>query len=191
MHSPGWGVHERSLVLRGWETRLRMASVNRTMEPILAPQVIATVVKDRIAPPGLLRCLVVSSSADRRRLIRASAELRAWEAIACRDAGEFLRAVFKRAVPLIVVDLPSEDSPEYWALRDAADRAKQASNSLVAVAGFGVVDGEEIWARSLGAWSYLSEVHSQRGFDFAFDEARSALARRGGDVLSHCDAEAD
>jgi hypothetical protein len=166
-----------------------MASVNRTMEPILAPLVLSTAVKDRIAPPRLLRCLVVSLSAERRKLIRASAEQRAWEAIVCRDAGEFLRAVFKRAVPLIVVDLPSEDSPEYWALRDAADRAKQASNGLVAVAGFGATEGEELWARSLGAWSYLSEVHGQRGFEFAFDEARSALARRDGDVLSQCDAE--
>jgi ActR/RegA family two-component response regulator len=166
-----------------------MASVNRTMEPILAPRVIATATKDRTAPPRLLRCLIVSASADRRKLIRASAEQRAWEAIVCRDAGEFLRAVFKRAVPLIVVDLPNEDSPEYWALREAADRAKQMSNSLVAIAGFSVVDGEEVWARSLGAWSYLSEVHGQRGFEFAFDEARSALARQDGDVLSHSDAE--
>jgi hypothetical protein len=168
-----------------------MASVTRTMEPILAPRVISTVVRDRVAPPRLLRCLVVSASADRRRLIRASAEQRAWEAILCRDAGEFLRAVFKRAVPLIVVDLPSEDSPEYWALRDATDRARQTSNSLVAIAGFGVSDGEELWARSLGAWSYLSEVHSQRGFEFAFDEARSALERRADEVLSQCDAKAD
>lgn len=166
-----------------------MASVNRTMEPILAPLVISTAAKELAAPPRLLRCLIVSLSAERRKLIRTSAEERAWEAIVCRDAGEFLRAVFKRAVPLILVDLPSEDSPDYWTLRDVTDRAKQCSKSLIAVAGFGVAEGEELWARSLGAWSYLSEVHSQRGFEFAFDEARMALSRRDGKVLNECDAE--
>ena len=155
-----------------------MAVVNRTLNPVPAPRVDSTAVKDRVAPPRLLRCLIVSGSAARRKLIRVSAEQRAWEAIVCRDAGEFLRAVFKRSVPLVVVDLPGEESTDYWALRDAADRAKQVTTSLVAVAGFGASEGEELWARKLGAWSYLSEANSQRGFEFVFDEARTALARR-------------
>jgi len=132
----------------------------------------------RAAPPHVLRCLVVSLSAERRRLIRAAAEAQAWDAIVCRDAGEFLRAAFKRSVPLLVVDLPGEGSAEYWELRAASDRARHICQSLLLVSGSGAEAGEEIWARSLGAWAYLNDAHSQRGFEFVLSEARTALDRR-------------
>jgi hypothetical protein len=34
-----------------------------------------------------------------------------------------------------------------------------------------------LWARSLGAWAYLSDAHVQRGFEFVLSEAREAIAR--------------
>jgi hypothetical protein len=111
-------------------------------------------------------------------LIRAAAEAQAWDAIVCRDAGEFLRVAFKRSVPLIVVDLPRDCSNEYWELRAATDRAKQISQSLLVVAGLGAEPSEEVWARSLGAWAYLSDARSQRGFELFFTDARTALDRR-------------
>jgi hypothetical protein len=114
-------------------------------------------------------------------LIRAAAEQQAWDAMVCRDAGEFLRAVFKRSMPLVIVDLPDEETTDYWALRDATCRAKQISSALVAVAGFGAAGGEELWARQLGVWSYLSEARTHRGFELIFSEARTALARCGED----------
>ncbi len=102
----------------------------------------------------------------------------------CRDAGEFLRAAFKRSVPLVIVDLPAEESPDYWAVRDATTRVKQLSTALLVVAGFGAAGGEELWARQLGAWSYLSEAHAQRGFEVILSEARTALARQGHDAVA-------
>lgn len=152
-----------------------MATVNSTLNPVLAPRVESTSGGARSAPPRLLRCLVVSSVAARRRLIRSAAEQQTWDAIVCRDAGEFLRAAFKRSVPLVVVDLPAEDSPDYAALRDATAHAKQITSALLVVAGAN--EREELWARKLGAWSYLSESHSQRGFELVFSEARAAIAR--------------
>jgi hypothetical protein len=125
----------------------------------------------------VLRCLVVSTSADRRRLIRAAAEAQAWDAIICRDAGEFLREAFKRSVPLVLVDLPEQESSDYWELREAADRAKQVTQSLFLIAGSGAENGEELWARSLGAWAYLSDASIQRGFEFVLSEAREAVER--------------
>jgi hypothetical protein len=125
----------------------------------------------------VLRCLVVSTSADRRRLIRAAAEAQAWDAIICRDAGEFLREAFKRSVPLVLIDLPAQESADYWELREATDRAKQVTQSLLLVAGSGAEAGEELWARSLGAWAYLSDASVQRGFEFVLSEARDAIAR--------------
>jgi hypothetical protein len=136
----------------------------------------------RFAPPQLLRCLVVSFSADRRRLIRSAAEAQAWDAIVCRDAGEFLRAVFKRSVPLIVVDLPEAMSGGYGELKEAAQRAHEISNGLLLIAGNAGDSCEEIWARQLGAWVYLNECNGQRGFEYLLDEARLALERR--DLLS-------
>jgi hypothetical protein len=156
-----------------------MATVNRTPSAVLAPQGESAVVGARAAPPHLLRCLVVSTSAERRRLIRAAAEAQAWDAIVCRDAGEFLRVTFKRTVPLILIDLPREASGDYWELREAADRAKQITQSLVVVSGSGAETGEELWARSLGAWAYLSDAHVQRGFEFVLHESRDAIERHG------------
>lgn len=80
-------------------------------------------------------------------------------------------------MPLIVVDLPAEQSGAYWELREATDRVSQQTQSLVVVAGSGADAGEETWARSLGAWAYLSDGRLQRGFEFVLSEARIAVAR--------------
>jgi hypothetical protein len=154
-----------------------MATVNRTPSAELATQGESAVVGARAAPPHLLRCLVVSTCAERRRLIREAAEAQAWDAIVCRDAGEFLRVAFKRSVPLMLIDLPRETNADYWELREAVDRARHITQSLILVAGSGAESGEELWARSLGAWAYLSEAHVQRGFEFVLSEARDAIAR--------------
>ena len=151
-----------------------METVDRTLNPVLAPHEQSAGEGDRGAPPRLLRCLVISCVATRRRLIRAAAEQQAWEAIVCRDAGEFLRVAFKRRVPLVIVDLPDQDSPEYLPLRNAADRAREATDALVVVAGAN--EHEELWARKLGAWSYLSQMQSQRGFELVFSEAQSVAS---------------
>jgi DNA-binding response OmpR family regulator len=157
-----------------------MATVKRTPSAVLAPRSESAVVGGRAAPPHLLRCLVVSFAAERRRLIRAAAEAQTWDAIVCRDAGEFLRMAFKRSVPLIVVDLPGEETSDYWELRHATDKARQITQSLLVVAGTGAEEREEIWARSLGALAYMNEAHSQRGFEFVLNEARQAIERHAG-----------
>jgi len=154
-----------------------MATLRRTQSLVLSPCDESTAVDARGARPKLLRCLVVSPCAERRRLIRAAAESQAWDAILCRDAGEFLRAAFKRLVPLMVVDLPPQDSKHYWELREATDRARQVANSLLVIAGADGESTDEIWARKLGVWGYLSEANSQRGFELIFSEARRAVER--------------
>lgn len=155
-----------------------MATVNRTPTALVAPHSEAARAGARAAPPHLLRCLVVSLSAERRRLIRVAAEAQAWDAILCKDAGEFLRVAFKRSVPLLIVDLPEENTPEYWELRQAAHHAHQAGQSLLFVSGTMVEPGEEMWARGLGAWAYVNDLCGQRGFEFVLSEARIAVARR-------------
>jgi DNA-binding response OmpR family regulator len=153
-----------------------MATLSRTPSAQLAPKGEQGRAVRRASPPHVLRCLVVSASAERRRLIRTAAEAQAWDAIVCRDAGEFLRCIFKRSAPLAVVDLPGQASPSYGELCSVAERVKQVTESLLLVAGSGS-EAEEIWARSMGAWGYLNEAVSQRGFEFVLDEARNAIAR--------------
>lgn len=111
-------------------------------------------------------------------MIRAAAEIYAWDAIVCRDAGEFLRVAFKRTAPLIVVDLPAEGSTAYGPLKEATERIHGISRALLTVAGSGAA-AEEIWARGLGVWSYLSEAETQESLGFVFDEARRAAVRSG------------
>ena len=122
--------------------------------------------------------MVVSLSADRRRLIRTAAEAQAWDAIVCRDAGEVLRTAFKRSVPLIVVDLPDPSSLAYGEFKEVVERTKEITSSLMLVVGTGTDQLEEVWARQLGAWAYLCEANSLRGFEFLFGEARQAVERR-------------
>ena len=167
------------------EYRRSMATVNRTSSALAAPMGEAARFSTLAAPPHVLRCLVVSLSAERRRLIRAAAEAQAWDAIVCRDAGEFLRVVFKRSVPLILVDLPEVHFAGYRELRDAAEAARQCSQSLLVVSGSEGAS-EEIWARGLGAWSYLSEAVSQRGFEAALGDARVAIERTKNRFESRC-----
>lgn len=155
-----------------------MATVNVTSPAVLAPRGEAAIVGSRSAPPQLLRCMVVSLSAERRRLIRTAAEAQAWDAIVCRDAGEFLRTAFKRSVPLIVVDLPDSSSRGYGELKGAVERAKEITSSLLLVIGSGADEAEEVWARQLGAWAYLSEANSLRGFELLLRESRHAVERR-------------
>jgi hypothetical protein len=155
-----------------------MATVNGTSTAVLAPRGEAARVTARSAPPQLLRCMVVSLSADRRRLIRTAAEAQAWDAIVCRDAGEFLRTAFKRSVPLIVVDLPDASSLAYVELKGVVERTKEITSSLMLVVGTGTDELEEGWARQLGAWAYLCEANSLRGFEFLLGEAREAVERR-------------
>lgn len=153
-----------------------MASVENPLNAVLDLAVESAVVAQRAAPAQLLRLLAVSSSSSRRALIREAADASAWDAILCRDAGEFLRAAFRHSVPLVIVDLPERTSPEYWSLERAAEQVRQLSTGLVMVLGR-ENEREEIWARSLGAWAYLPVVCESRELEVALCDARIAVSR--------------
>lgn len=136
------------------------------------------VARRSLAPPGLLRCLVVSWSECRISLLRAAAEAEAWEAIACSNPRQFLRNVFQESVPLTLIDLPPASSKVYSEFRVAAVRAKDRGESLLVVS---VAEGcatDELWARELGVWSYLPELTGQEGWELVFSDARQAIARQ-------------
>lgn len=123
------------------------------------------------------QCLVFANAGERQRFLRASAEAQAWDAIVCCDTGEFLRCAFRRRVPLIIIDLPDDDRASQE-LRRAAQSAVRSQESLLVVCGRASNPEDELWARSLGAWSFLPEATSQEGMEFVFQQAREALGRR-------------
>ena len=131
-----------------------------------------------LAPPGLLRCLILSWSDQRAQRFQSSAEREAWEAIVCSSAGKFLQCVFKQKIPLTVVDLPQAEFDNYAELRNATAKVCEVSDSLLIVCGTGENENEETWARQLGVWAYVPHVAQPAEFDWVFIEARKALAQQ-------------
>jgi hypothetical protein len=128
--------------------------------------------------PDLLRCLVLTWSEGRADLLRSAARNESWQATVNIDAREFLRNVFLLRVPLTFVDLPDVQQREYSVWQTAAERAKDLSDSLVVVCGFGGDAAEEIWARQLGAWAYLPGDNGLAGLELIFGDARKAVANK-------------
>ncbi len=131
-----------------------------------------------LAPPGLLRCLAFSWSRRRARVLRTAAGAQGWDAIAAADAAEFLRSACQLKVPLTVVDLPQANTHLSATFRAAAERVQAWGQSLVVVSVAEANVADELWARQLGAWSYLPEVTGQEGWELVFCDARQAVARQ-------------
>ena len=162
---------------------MALTDLNSTSAQTRIDLEVEQVVRRKVAPPGLLRCLVFSWSERRTNVLRMAAEAEAWEAIACRDSNQFLRNVFEQRVPLTLVDLPEQSTAHFEEMREAAARARGASDSLLVIS---VAKGnaeDEIWARQLGIWSYLPEVSRQEGWETVFRDARQALARQASTYL--------
>ena len=157
-----------------------LASSRMTSTNLQLPQVEREVPLSSLALPGLLRCVVVSWSDLRGRLLKTAADEENWQAIVCQDAKQFIRSVFQLQVPLTIVDLPKSDAADYGALRAAADRACGANESLLMICGGGDHQdtAEELWARQLGVWTYLPLAADAAGLKFVFQEARKALAKQ-------------
>lgn len=131
-----------------------------------------------LALPALLRCLVLSWSELRANGLRSAAENEQWRTIVCKDVDQFLRNVFQLNVPLTVIDLPRSDAAGYAKMRKAATNACSVSDSLLVICGTEGEMAEEIWARQLGAWTYLPGASELSGLELIFEEARQAIARR-------------
>ena len=131
-----------------------------------------------LAPPGLLRCLILSWSDQRAKGLQSAAEKEAWETIVCSNAAKFIKHTFQQKVPLALVDLPHVEMAVYAEMHKATVKVCEVSDSLLIVCGAGENTSEELWARELGVWSYLPEVTQPSQLDWLFVEARKALAKQ-------------
>ena len=137
--------------------------------------------------PGLLHCLIVSWSQERLELLSRASEKQAWEAMVAKDLSEFLRFLFQWKVPLTIVDLPLPDDATYEQLREAAARVPGVNDSLLVICGAEPNENEELWARQLGAWTYLPEAHQMSGLELVFGEARKAVAQKSTAYIESAD----
>jgi len=161
---------------------VELTSSQTIITKLTVPKGDKQVLQRAMAPPGLLRCLVVSWSDQRAELFRAAAESEAWQAIVCRDVGQFTRNLFRLKIPLTIVDLPRSDTAGYGELRDATARSRDVSKSLLVVSVAQATAADELWARQLGVWAHLPEASDPSGLEMVFREARKAIARQ---AISH------
>ena len=131
-----------------------------------------------VAPPGLLRCLILSWNEVRAEGLQRAAERQAWDALVCSNSAVFIKQLFRMKVPLTIVDLPEVSAAEYSKMRMASAKVREVSDALLVVCAASAECDEEIWARELGAWAYMPEVPDPTSVDWVFEEARSALARQ-------------
>jgi hypothetical protein len=131
-----------------------------------------------LAPPGLLRCLILSWSDQRAQRLKQAAERETWEVVACSGPGKFLQYVFREKVPLTLVDLPAVDRDSYSELRSVTAKVQQVSESLLVICGGKENETEEQWARELGVWAYVPDASRPKQLDWLFVEARKALAQQ-------------
>jgi len=163
-----------------------LASKQTTLTKLTLTQVESQVPLRDVAPPGLLRCLLVSFSDQRTELLQAAAENEAWQVVVCGDARQFARNIFRLKVPLAIVDLPKLNVAGYAELRDATTRAHDVSDAMLVVCGADGDTAEELWARQLGTWVYLPKANDPEGLEFVFREARKALAKQATSYVDTC-----
>ena len=136
-----------------------------------------------LAPPGLLRCLILSWNDVRAEGLRLAAQQQAWEALVCSNSTAFIKQLFRLKVPLTIVDLPEVTQKSYPKMRLASSKVRDVSDSLLVVSAATNDECEEVWARELGAWAYLPEVIEPSSVEWVFKAAREALARQASAAL--------
>jgi hypothetical protein len=134
------------------------------------------------APPALYRCLVVSTCAERRRMLREAAEAQGWDPIVTSGVEQASREIARNRLQLVIVDLEGAGrgaAPGFFGL---AQRLAGESGRLVVVCGNEGDVMEEIWARQLGAWMYLPGVDDQSDVAMVCGEARNVAERLLGGI---------
>ncbi len=141
--------------------------------------------------PSLLRCLVVSWSDQRARMLQSVAKGESWQAEICNELQDFLRTLFQSDAHLTIVDLPHPETAAYEQLRQVTAQACGMSRSLFVVCGTDSAKEEELreeelWARQLGIWTYLPGLSDRHGLEFVFAEARKATAKQSSAYVEAC-----
>jgi hypothetical protein len=107
---------------------------------------------------ALLHCLVVAENAERRAFLAESARAAGWEVTVCAGASAASVAANRYRQSLAIVDLADLEAGAASSLRTLTEQLTSGSSPLVMICGAEGNALEEIWARQLGVWLYLSGV---------------------------------
>ncbi len=126
---------------------------------------------------SLYRCLVVSASQLRREQLSEAASDGGWETVVCDDAENALTDFLHSKFQLVFIDLDGFGATPQEDFRELCEQVVvHADNALLVVCGHEGDALEEIWARQLGIWLYLSGVADQcEGITELCDEARGVV----------------
>jgi len=126
---------------------------------------------------AVMHCLVVAEQAERREFFAEAARAAGWEVIACDDANSANHAAHRYRHALAIVDLDGLESNAVSRFRDLAEQLSLSANSLLMVCGTDGNTVEEIWARQLGVWLYLSGVDSTCDIASLCGDARQVVQK--------------
>ena len=120
----------------------------------------------------LLHCLILAENAERREFLTEAAQAAGWEVAAYADASTANVAANRNRYSLALVDLDQLEAGSMSGFRNLAEQLSTSSQSLLMVCGADGNPLEEIWARQLGAWLYLSGVDASCDLTGLFSEAK-------------------
>jgi hypothetical protein len=131
----------------------------------------------KVAQPTLLHCLVVSEDVERRAFFEATAQSVGWQVTALADANSASNAANRFRHALVIVDLDGVESGNSSSLRTLVEQFSADAQRLLIVCGTEGNPLEEIWARQLGAWLYLSGVDFTCDVESLCSEARQVMQK--------------
>jgi DNA-binding NtrC family response regulator len=159
------------------------------MSPLLSPtRPIRTREKERLdrapkhgAAKSTLECLIVSTNSNRRELLSQAAAENGWSTLVCADSKTARHWANRIAVRLAIIDMERPSAAEWDGLRDLTTELSRAGGPLLVVCGADGDAQQEIWARQLGAWLYLSGLAEADADALAMlcGEARYIVERNG------------
>jgi len=106
----------------------------------------------------LLHCLIVAESAERREFLAQQATEAGWRVTVCADAHAASAAAKRWRHALVMVDLDGPEPSSASSLRSFTESLAGDARQLLIVCGSESNPLEEIWARQLGVWLYLSGI---------------------------------
>ena len=121
---------------------------------------------------SLLHCLIVSSDAERREFFTGAAEAAGWQVTAQAEASEASAVAHRVRHSLAIVDLEGAEAGNCGGLRSLAEQLSTDAQRLLMVCGTEENPREEIWARQLGVWLYLSGVDTTCDIESLCSEAK-------------------
>jgi hypothetical protein len=128
---------------------------------------------------AMRQCLVVSSHADRREVLRRAAIEGGWLPLVFADAELAWEESRRSATPLVMVDLHDDADRTVEANRWLFERLAREPGRLMAACGCeSLGPQEEIWARQFGAWLVLPGVVDAHDLSAVYEEASKVIERQ-------------